>query len=125
MRADILAASVAAVIVLFGCGDRSSDTRTSGASSSSKVDVVLDLISGSENEAVLSRLDDHGKVVKNGDFPASSDLVAAWERANNARIQVTYKGSIDIMHSIEAGKEGEFDAVWPASSMIIALGNEA
>ncbi|MCY2958836.1 MAG: substrate-binding domain-containing protein [Planctomycetota bacterium] len=129
MRTGILAA-LAAAIGLISCGDRS-DSATSthpeadvSSSSGHPASLVLELVSGSENEAVLSRLDANGKVVKDGKYPASSDLIAAWERANDTRIQVTYKGSIDIMHSIEAGPACEYDAVWPASSMVIALGNE-
>src|SRR5262245_59689411 len=115
-----------AATVLSGCG-RESSPGPSGAGNARggpTAGLVLDVVSGSENEALLSRLDADGKVVKDGDFPASSELLAGWERANGARVRVTYKGSIDILHAIEAGKSCEFDAVWPASSMIITLGND-
>ncbi|MGN1403979.1 MAG: substrate-binding domain-containing protein, partial [Ruminococcus sp.] len=37
-------------------------------------------------------------------------------------IEMTYEGSVDIMHTLQSGAE-EYDAVWPASSLWISLGD--
>jgi Ca-activated chloride channel family protein len=41
---------------------------------------------------------------------------------NSAAIAVTYMGSLDIMKILEEGGK-EYDAVWPANSMWISLGD--
>ncbi|MDR1971624.1 MAG: VWA domain-containing protein [Treponema sp.] len=41
---------------------------------------------------------------------------------NNASINITYMGSLDIMKILEQGG-GDYDAVWPANSMWISLGD--
>lgn len=38
-------------------------------------------------------------------------------------IEMTYKGSVDIMHILERGA-GDYDAVWPASGLWISLGDK-
>ena len=38
------------------------------------------------------------------------------------RIEMDYKGSVDIMRELQSGADG-YDAVWPASSMWISLGD--
>ena len=122
--------ATAALAVLSACGGGDDEShRTDGepppAAGSRPARVTLSLVSGSENESLLSRLDAKGKVVKGADgAPVASDLLDAWERQNGARVDVKYMGSVDIMRAIERGKDCEFDAVFPASSMWIALGDE-
>jgi Ca-activated chloride channel family protein len=41
---------------------------------------------------------------------------------NGTAISITYMGSLDIMHLLRQGG-GEYDAVWPANSMWISLGD--
>ena len=65
----------------------------------------LHILSGSENQELERILED-------------------CEKETGVQIQMTYKGSVDIMRSLQAGGEG-YDAVWPASSMWISLGDEA
>ena len=38
-------------------------------------------------------------------------------------IEISYQGSVDIMRDLEAGAE-EYDAVWPASSLWISIGDQ-
>jgi Ca-activated chloride channel family protein len=68
--------------------------------------VTLQLLSGSENRTL-------------------EPLIAEWGARNGVDVQVTYKGSVDISHEIARGKDGAFDAVWPANSMWIQLGDKA
>jgi len=110
---------------LVGCGGSSRDSagRTSSPRPSGRH--VLKLISGSENEALFSALDESGKVRKDARGEAlDSDIVRAWEKDNDADIQVSYAGSVDIMQQIAAGKQCEYDIVCPAASTWITLGNE-
>jgi Ca-activated chloride channel family protein len=51
-------------------------------------------------------------------------LVKEFGDKNNAVINMTYMGSLDIMKILEQGGGG-YDAVWPANSMWISLGDTA
>lgn len=68
--------------------------------------VTLALLSGSENKSL-------------------EPLIADWGARNGVDVQITYKGSVDISHEIARGKQGGYDAVWPANSMWIMLGDQA
>src|SRR5262245_3489503 len=109
--------SLLLLAALVGCGAPSRES--SGGSSSSRASGrhVLKLISGSENEALFSALDENGKVRKDsqGD-PLDSDILRSWEKDNDADIQVSYSGSVDIMQQIASGKQCEYDIVCPAAS---------
>ena len=66
--------------------------------------VSLTLLSGSENkdlEPILQR------------YAAQAGM----------RVELKYRGSVDISREIEKGREAEVDAVWPASSLWIDLGD--
>ncbi|MGL6210052.1 MAG: substrate-binding domain-containing protein, partial [Paracoccaceae bacterium] len=65
---------------------------------------VLRIVSGSENQAL-------------------EPLVQDWAAENNVAVEMTYLGSVDISRALGAGKASEFDAVWPAHSLWIALGD--
>jgi Ca-activated chloride channel family protein len=66
---------------------------------------ALRIISGSENRDLEFLLEDFcGK--------------------NNGSIRISYMGSLDIMHILQQGA-GEYDAVWPANSMWISLGDRS
>jgi Ca-activated chloride channel homolog len=54
---------------------------------------------------------------------ALEPLVMDWAAANNVDVTVTYQGSVDISRALGAGKDAPFDAVWPAHSLWIALGD--
>ena len=82
------------VPLLAACsGDSSEDNKSS-----------LHIVAGSENEAL-------------------EPIIQQWANDNDANIQVTYKGSLDIMLDLEDGQT-EYDAVWPANSIWLNLGDE-
>lgn len=62
------------------------------------------IISGSENEAL-------------------EPVIAEFERKNNLRIEMSYKGSVDIMNMLGTSGIEQYDAVWPANSMWITIGD--
>lgn len=66
---------------------------------------VIRLLSGSENKSIEPILQDAA-------------------RQAGAQLQVTYKGSVDIMLELEKGKSTDFDAVMPADRMWITLGDK-
>lgn len=50
-------------------------------------------------------------------------VVEQFERDSGVSVEFTYKGSVDIQRELERGAATEYDAVWPASSLWIALGD--
>lgn len=65
---------------------------------------TLEIVSGSENESL-------------------EPLIDEFERREGVRVNMTYKGSVDMM--LEMGTdEFPYDAVWPANSLWISLGDE-
>jgi Ca-activated chloride channel family protein len=100
-------------LVLSGCGDngktsfnvtvsRDGNTTVLSAGASNKKDALL-IVSGSENRELEFLLED---------FCAQ----------NGTAVSISYMGSLDIMKILEQGGEG-YDAVWPANSMWISLGD--
>ncbi|MGN0700127.1 MAG: substrate-binding domain-containing protein, partial [Oscillospiraceae bacterium] len=65
---------------------------------------TLRILSGSENAALEQILED-------------------CEKSTGVKIEMTYKGSVDIMQELKNGAP-EYDAVWTASSLWISLGDE-
>ena len=68
--------------------------------------VKLSVVSGSENRSL-------------------EPLIQDWAKAHGAEVTMTYLGSVDISHEIARGKDSAFDAVWPANSLWIQLGDDA
>ena len=66
--------------------------------------VPLAIVAGSENKTL-------------------EPLMQDWASRNNVSLTVTYLGSVDISRALEQGKDGPYDAVWPANSLWIALGD--
>lgn len=52
-----------------------------------------------------------------------SDILAECSKKTGVGIEMTYKGSVDIMNELKNGAE-DYDAVWPASSIWLSLGDE-
>ncbi|MGN1089820.1 MAG: substrate-binding domain-containing protein, partial [Huintestinicola sp.] len=52
-----------------------------------------------------------------------SDILSECSRKTGVGIEMTYKGSVDIMNELKNGAE-DYDAVWPASSIWLSLGDE-
>jgi Ca-activated chloride channel homolog len=51
-------------------------------------------------------------------------MIQEFAKKEHLSIQFTYKGSVDIMLELEKGTASEYDAVWPANSIWIALGDK-
>jgi len=51
-------------------------------------------------------------------------LLQGYARRSNLTLELTYKGSVDIMLELERGVATPYDAVWPANSLWIALGDK-
>lgn len=64
----------------------------------------LAIVSGSENQAL-------------------EPIIREWAAANRVDVTVDYQGSVDISRILGAGTGGEYDAVWPANSIWIELGD--
>jgi Ca-activated chloride channel family protein len=107
----------ACVVLLFfilaACTNNNKETASASrgraarnlAAHNSKTNNSLRIVSGSENRDLESLLEDFCD--KNG-----------------AAINISYMGSLDIMKILQEGG-GEYDAVWPANSMWISLGDTA
>lgn len=50
-------------------------------------------------------------------------MIQEWAGRNNIALSVTYLGSVDISRALEQGRDGAYDAVWPANSLWISLGD--
>lgn len=65
---------------------------------------TLRILSGSENEEL-------------------EQILQACEKSTGVNIEITYKGSVDIMRELKDGVP-DYDAVWTASSLWLSLGDE-
>jgi Ca-activated chloride channel family protein len=50
-------------------------------------------------------------------------IIQSFAKDQKATIEVTYAGSVDIMRELANGAQSRYDAVWPASSIWIMLGD--
>lgn len=112
-RAVAVAAVIAAAsFALAGCSTQQNETNGSGASDTNtqtftpadgKPTATLSVASGSENKEVAA---------------------AIQKAADQSKVAITmhYMGSLEIMNALKKGGEN-FDAVWPASSMWISMGD--
>lgn len=66
--------------------------------------VTLRVVSGSENQEL-------------------EPILQACEKATGVQLEMTYQGSVDTMRALQQGAE-DYDAVWPASSLWISLGDK-
>ena len=66
-------------------------------------DTTIRILSGSENQEL-------------------EDIVSDCADKAGVRIEMDYQGSVDIMRELQSGAE-DYDAVWPASSMWLSLGD--
>lgn len=64
----------------------------------------LTIVSGSENSGI-------------------EPIIAKWATRNRVDVTVSYLGSVDISREISKGADGAYDAVWPAHSLWIELGD--
>ena len=87
-------------LVLFGCGGES----PSDESQPTQPSLRLDIVSGSENKGL-------------------EPVVQEFARQRGVEIQMHYLGSVDIALELEKGAAVQYDAVWPANSLWIVLGD--
>lgn len=64
------------------------------------------------------------KILSGSENKELSDILDECADETGVTIEMTYQGSVDIMHTLQSGAE-EYDAVWPASSLWISLGDTA
>ncbi|MBF0469367.1 MAG: VWA domain-containing protein, partial [Desulfamplus sp.] len=93
---------------LIGCGDSGTQNQQNSDSPSAVPEhkVPFSIVSGSENMALAPILE---KFASN----------------NGMNLSIEYMGSVDISREIAKGKGNKFDAVWPASSLWISLGDKS
>lgn len=100
--AVLLLVSIISLVLLTSCrpgsGQSDSADRVIGSSSS-----VLRIISGSENAEL-------------------EPILEKFAEQEGIEIQMSYQGSLDIMRLLE-GEEIDYDAVWPASSIWLTMGD--
>jgi Ca-activated chloride channel family protein len=65
------------------------------------------------------------RIVSGSENQPFETLLTDFAKSQGKTIQVTYQGSVDIMRDLQRGSSTEFDAVWPANSMWITLGDSS
>ena len=102
----IILSAVFAVLTLSSCSlskAENSDTENSYDGGVFSRETIR-ILSGSENKEL-------------------SDILADCSKKTGVGIEMTYKGSVDIMNELKSGAE-DYDAVWPASSIWLSLGDD-
>lgn len=99
---------LAFALLLTGCagspGEAKTEEKERDASAEiMKADGTIRILSGSENEELETVIDE-------------------CSQATGVEIEMDYKGSVDIMRELESGAK-EYDAVWPASSIWLSMGD--
>ena len=99
---------LAFALLLTGCagspGEAKTEEKERDASAEiMKADGTIRILSGSENEELEAVIDE-------------------CSQATGVEIEMDYKGSVDIMRALESGAK-EYDAVWPASSIWLSMGD--
>lgn len=93
------AVMLAALLLLAGCENGGAG----GDADSQPQNFDLTIVSGSENRTL-------------------EPIVQRFAQQNNVKIKMEYRGSVDIMMALQSGQV-EYDAVWPANSLWIDLGD--
>ncbi len=99
---------LAFALLLTGCAGAPEEPKTDEqeqdtSSEILKADGTICILSGSENEELETVIDE-------------------CSQATGVEIEMDYKGSVDIMRELESGAK-EYDAVWPASSIWLSMGD--
>jgi len=91
-------------LLVTGCDQREQTSQPAHQVSSTPPKITLSIISGSENKGL-------------------EPILQRFAKQNNLAIQMRYMGSVDISQEIGKGSVAPFDAVWPASSLWLSLGD--
>lgn len=95
-----------AVVTLFSCGGDKESSDTQSADTPKASGTRLTIVSGSENKGL-------------------EPLIKEFARKQGATIDIDYMGSVDMTLMLrEKGKNLPYDAVWPANTLWITLGDE-
>src|SRR4051812_41349128 len=63
------------------------------------------------------------RVLSGAENQALEPLVQSFAKSEHLNVEMTYAGSVDIMLELGNGIQSDYDAVWPANSMWIQLGD--
>ncbi len=98
--------TVLAAFALSGCDQNQAPQQGKKTSSLPPANSTsLSIVSGSENSTL-------------------EPLLQQFARQQNISIQINYMGSVDIGLELAKGTASQFDAVWPASSLWLSLGDK-
>jgi Ca-activated chloride channel family protein len=89
--------------VISGCDQNQPQQQSSKPAASAPVSLAI--VAGSENSAL-------------------EPLLQQFAREQKIGVSVKYMGSVDISLELAKGKASQFDAVWPASSLWLSLGDK-
>ena len=64
------------------------------------------------------------RIVSGSENKALEPIIQAWAGDNGLTVEMSYLGSVDISRELAKGADGGYDAVWPANSLWIALGDD-
>lgn len=92
--------AIALCVAISGCGNRN----TGGRGSQSSGNAALTILSGSENKTL-------------------EPIIDRFAQQKGVAIKMEYLGSVDIMLRLQNG-DSNFDAVWPANSLWVQLGDK-
>ena len=102
-RLAALITCLASLILLSGCDQPSQQKQKNTARPAPQTSLAI--VSGSENAAL-------------------EPLLQQFAKAQGIGLSVKYMGSVDISLELAKGKASQFDAVWPASSLWLDLGDK-
>ena len=63
------------------------------------------------------------RIVSGSENKTLAPIIEKWGRDNNVAVEMDYKGSVDIMLALQKDGPFPYDAVWPANSLWLALGD--
>ena len=83
--------------------------------------IALAFLAGCSGESEREKL--MFRILSGSENQPLESIVQDFADREQIDIEVTYQGSIDIMRELANGTNSQFDAVWPANSMWILLGD--
>lgn len=91
-------------VIFSSCGSSGKTSSENSFSGGVFQSGTIRILSGSENKEL-------------------AEILAECSEKTGVGIEMTYKGSVDIMNELKSGA-ADYDAVWPASSIWLSLGDE-